>query len=66
MITVAAQAALGAATCAEREASAAAWSASERGAAEHDDAREEPVRVVADDPRVQAAEEPEERRTRRR
>ena len=33
----------------------------QRGAAEHDDAREEPVRVVADDPRVQAAEEPEQR-----
>ena len=33
----------------------------QRAAAEHDDAGEEPVRVEADDPRVQAAEKPEER-----
>src|SRR5262249_55199441 len=33
----------------------------ERAAAEHHDRGEEPVRVEADDARVQAAEEPEER-----
>ena len=61
MITVEAQAALGAATAGERDASAAACSASSEAPPSSDDAGEEPVRVVADDPRVQAAEEPEQR-----
>ena len=55
MITDAAQAAPSAANSASRRpASATAWRASRRGAAEHDDAREEAVRVEADEPRAQA------------
>ena len=61
MTTAAAQAALGAATVDVARGERRRLQREQRGAAEDDDAREESVRVVAHDPRVQAPEEPQER-----
>ena len=58
-ITVAAQAAAGAASCGAAEREDRRLERDARRAAEHDDAGEEAVRVVADEARAQAREEPE-------
>ncbi len=60
-ITVAAQAAAGAASCGRGRSELDRLQRDAGGAAEDDDAGEEAVRVEADQPRAQAGEEPEER-----